>query len=159
MATGNINEPSGRDKGAWLDGLMISGILCLVGLLFISLLATGCGESAQEERKRVYEEQRQAAAEQEQENAKRAPTAIPTPEPTEAPTPVPRDRSVDIIYTPQGTFSVTFGDVNRDSSGAIIYKTVEVPEGEDPSDIVWVLQSGVVIVSENNAHRVKRLSR
>jgi hypothetical protein len=44
-----------------------------------------------------------------------------------------------------------------DEKGILIYKTIEVEEGEDPQDIIWLMPSGVIVVTDKYHNRVRKV--
>ena len=124
--------------------------IALVSLIFI----IGCGDT----RKHYINNNSERDAMDEKSPAavfaaKDFPT--PEPEPTEAPTPIPRDSKSDIIYANGSKFLVTYGSADL-TNGIVIYKSVEVPNGEDQEDILWVVPGGL-IVTEKYSHKVRKI--
>jgi hypothetical protein len=128
-------------------------------IVLTSSIVVGCGgESEQEKYNRMKNQELGQRQQLEQLEAdKKSPEPTPEPEPTEKPTPIPRDSNSDTIYTPQGKFSVTYGKAEMDEKGILIYKTIEVEEGEDPQDIIWLMPSGVIVVTDKYHNRVRKV--
>jgi hypothetical protein len=130
------------------------------------MVVAGCsGESEQERYNRRRHEDNQKMGEQSQREQLEADATAeaskptPEPEPTEEPTPIPRDEQSDIVYTPHGNYRVYYGEAAWGDNGVLIYRTVEVEEGDNNKDIVWVMPSGVIIVTEKYRYKVKKVAQ
>ena len=117
--------------------------ITLLSLAFCGLIITGCGP--QDDGRKILTHN---------ESAPVAPEA--KPEPTEAPTPIPKDSDVDTVYSNHGNFSVTYGNAKFDN-GILQYETVEVPAGQENEQVLWVMPSGVILISEKHRDKVRKI--